>query len=91
MFLFLEFRFSSKSLPSSTHTKAIVTHSVSVRPTFLVEYSEAYKTQDKFIILRILNLRLIYKVKRSLYKPEVYRGFQEVKVPRLHENGPGWW
>jgi hypothetical protein len=19
------------------------------------------------------------------------RGFQEVKVPRLHENGTGWW
>ena len=25
------------------------------------------------------------------YRPEVPRGFQEVKVPRLHNNGPGWW
>jgi len=23
--------------------------------------------------------------------PEVPRGFQEVKVPRLRDNGPGWW
>jgi len=28
------------------------------------------------------------KVKRSCYRP---RGFQEVKVPRLHDNGTGWW
>jgi len=25
------------------------------------------------------------------YRPEVPRGFQEVKVLRLHDNGPGWW
>ena len=23
--------------------------------------------------------------------PEVPREFQEVKVPRLRDNGPGWW
>ena len=27
----------------------------------------------------------------SHYRPEVPRGFQEVKVPRLRDNGPGWW
>ena len=31
------------------------------------------------------------KVKPSHYRPEVPRGFQEVKVPRLRDNGPGWW
>jgi len=31
------------------------------------------------------------KVKQSHYKPEVPRGFHEVKVPRLHDNGSGWW
>jgi len=31
------------------------------------------------------------KVNQSLYMPEVPRGFQEVKVPRLRDNGPGWW
>jgi hypothetical protein len=31
------------------------------------------------------------KVNQSHYRPEVPRGFQEVKVPRLHDNGPGWW
>jgi len=31
------------------------------------------------------------KVNQSHYRPEVSRGFQEVKVPRLHDNGLGWW
>ena len=31
------------------------------------------------------------KVKQSNYRPEVPRGFQEVKFPRLSDNGPGWW
>ena len=28
---------------------------------------------------------------QSHYRPEVPRGFQEVKVARLRDNGPGWW
>jgi len=28
------------------------------------------------------------KVKQSRYRPG---GFQEVKVPRFHDNGTGWW
>ena len=28
---------------------------------------------------------------QSHYRPEVPRGFQEVKVPRLRDNGPGLW
>jgi len=28
---------------------------------------------------------------QSHYRPEVPRGFQEVKVPRLRDNGTGWW
>jgi len=31
------------------------------------------------------------KVNQSYYRSEVPRGFQEVKVPRLHNNGPEWW
>ena len=31
------------------------------------------------------------KVHQSHYRPEVPRGFQEVKVPRLCDKGPGWW
>jgi len=31
------------------------------------------------------------KVNQSYYKPEVSRGFQEAKVPRLREIGSGWW
>ena len=31
------------------------------------------------------------KVNQSHYRTEVPRGFQEVKVPRLGDNGPEWW
>jgi len=31
------------------------------------------------------------KVNQSHYRPDVPRGFQEVKVPRLRDNGPGLW
>ena len=30
------------------------------------------------------------KVNQSYYRPEVPRGFQEVKVPRLRDSGPEW-
>ena len=31
------------------------------------------------------------KVNKSHYRTEIPRGFQEVKVPRLRDNGPEWW
>jgi len=31
------------------------------------------------------------KVNQSHYRPEVPRGFQEFKVPRLRDNGAGRW
>ena len=37
------------------------------------------------------NLVAIGKVNQSHYRPELPRGFQEVKVPRLRDNGPEWW
>jgi len=40
-------------------------------------------------IARILALSL--NKNQSRYNPEVPRGFQEVKVPRLRDNGTGWW
>jgi hypothetical protein len=36
------------------------------------------------------NIQTIKKVNQSHYIPEVPRGFQEVKVPRLRDNDPGW-
>jgi len=30
-------------------------------------------------------------VNQSHYRPKVPRGFQEVKVPRLHDSDPEWW
>ena len=35
-------------------------------------------------------IQRVKKVNQSLYMPEVSRGFQEVKVPRLRDNGRGW-
>ena len=32
----------------------------------------------------------LIKVNLRHYRPEVPRGFQEVKVPRLRDNGTGW-
>ena len=31
------------------------------------------------------------KVKQSRYRPGVAQRVQEVKVPRFHDNGTGWW
>jgi hypothetical protein len=31
------------------------------------------------------------KVKQSHYSLEWPRGLQEFKVPRVHDNGTGWW
>ena len=31
------------------------------------------------------------QVNQSYKRPEVPRGSQQVKVPRLRDNGPGWW
>jgi hypothetical protein len=39
----------------------------------------------------IKNINNVKKVNQSHYRPEVPRGFQGVKVPRLRDNGPGWW
>jgi len=35
----------------------------------------------------------VYKVmvKEFHYRPEMTRGFQEVKLPRLRDNGREWW
>jgi len=32
-----------------------------------------------------------HKRNQSHYRPEVPRSFQEFKIPRLSENGTGWW
>jgi len=31
------------------------------------------------------------KANQSHYRPEAPKGFQEIKVPRLCDNGPVWW
>jgi len=45
---------------------------------------------DDYKVIRIYT-EVKKKVNQSHYMPEVPRGFQEVKVPRLHDNSPEWW
>ena len=42
------------------------------------------------LILTHENVKSV-KVKQPRYRPGVARGFQEVKIPRFHDNGTGWW
>jgi hypothetical protein len=43
-----------------------------------------------YVAMNVLGIGKL-KVNQSHYRPEVPRGFQEVKVPRLRDSGPGWW
>jgi hypothetical protein len=47
--------------------------------------------KQKKLFLTTLTQLSIIKVNQSHYRPEMPRGFQEVKVPRVRDNGPGWW
>ena len=49
-----------------------------------------HKNISKFMLM-LRRSKTCVKVNQSHYRPEVPRGFQEVKVPRLRDNGPGWW
>jgi len=39
--------------------------------------------------VKLLSVKV--KLKQSRYRPGVAQRVQEVKFPRLHENGTGWW
>ena len=45
------------------------------------------KQRNKIIVIHFES----HIMERELKSPEVPRGCQEVKVPRLRDNGPGWW
>ena len=45
---------------------------------------------DDYKVIRIYT-EVKKKVNQSHYRPEVPRGYQEVRVPRLGDNGPEWW
>jgi hypothetical protein len=50
------------------------------------EYPITQPSAQSLISLRYTNVKL--SPVRGLEWP---RGFQEVKVPRFHDNGTGWW
>ena len=43
------------------------------------------------VTIRMILKKELVKVNRSHYQSEVPREFQEVKIPRLRDNGTGWW
>ena len=49
-----------------------------------------YRQNTTIFISNILAIYYISKIS-PVTGLEWTRGFQEVKVPRLRENGPGWW
>jgi len=58
----------------------------SILPHYIVQH----KNLEHHHLRKIIYIYIyIYKVNQSHYRPEVPRGFQEVKVHRLRENGPG--
>ena len=62
-------------------------------PTYsmLVQNGTRFLLLSRFFFAVTRSASLWKKVNESHYRPEVPRGLQEVKVPRLRENGPGWW
>jgi len=58
---------------------------------YTIDITLLYHTQLLVVLCYIYIYIYIYKVNQSHCRPEVTRGVQEVKVPRLRDNGPGWW
>jgi hypothetical protein len=78
-------------LPLMRHTLIPfrLTRSRRITLTMPVEATEMRNTKSK----QCWKLLFIYgdiKIRQSHYRPEMPRGFQEVKNPRLCDNGPGW-
>ena len=44
-----------------------------------------------YIYMCVYVYTYICKVNEYHYRPEVPRGFQDVRVPRLRDSVPGWW
>ena len=62
--------------------------------TFIPVQWPSKERASKDVLAMCMEMGLISlrkKVTQSHYRPEVSRGFQEVKVPRLRDNSPGWW
>jgi len=62
---------------------------IDIFPQFLLaEFHQHYFPIEELFRLQTHGALSVKKVKQSCYKP---RGFQEVKVPRFHDKGTGWW
>jgi len=58
--------------------------------SFLKQFFIKSKRNEEFESLKS-NMYVKVKVKQSYYRPGVAQRFQEVKVPRFHDNCTGWW
>jgi hypothetical protein len=50
-----------------------------------------YVRSTSYAIIIIIIIIIIIKVKQPRWGLEWPGWFQEVKVPRFHDNGTGWW
>jgi len=95
---------SEKRAVSISRAEAIVLQGRRSYPTLKTEAAHSSETsaylyqttrrhipEDTNLSNAKMNLVSSLKVNQSHYRPEVPRGFQEVKVPGLRDNGPGWW
>ena len=74
-------------------TNFFAKHNVTRGPFVLVNLTAFFsdkEAQCSNITLRTDMSYSLKKVNQSHYRPQVPRGFQEVKVRRLRDNGPGW-
>jgi len=56
-----------------------------------IEFHENPSSGRRVVPTRTDTTKPIFKKTHTHYRPDVPRRFQEVKVPRLRDNGPGWW
>jgi hypothetical protein len=61
------------------------------RVLFLQNLDVSLNTMRRLRICTLYKILLKVKVKQSRYRPGVPQRVQEVKVPRLHDSGTGWW
>jgi hypothetical protein len=77
----------SRSSPT-LKTEAAYSSETSV---YLYQTTRRHIPEDTNLSDAKMNLVSSLKVNQSHYRSEMPRGFQEVKVPKLRDNGPGWW
>jgi len=68
----------------------IIRHKECVGHKECIGHKESMCNKERIVHKECIEHKVKVEVKQSHYRPEVPRGLQEVKVPRLHDNSTGW-